>query len=260
MSQWKTINIDTESAISRTEVFKEIISILEDFEIDYFYVLLYENESNIVKIRILKENYKKLLPTLRKYNSSEIYFNDDYAAEVKRYGGLQNIDFVESIFCEASSITAYALYNNTIEERILLAIELNSLLFSNLNVSNKSLKELYEFLSETWLIFSYNSFNIKIKNIDKLSYSLQSQLSNYSLNKKSELLNYKKLIKNIDNLHYKDYHQENPNYSLNLVKKVSNLKIDKPLFNTIISLAHMNFNKLGLFPHIESTVYKILSK
>lgn len=54
--------------------------------------------------------------------------------------------------------------------------------------------------------------------------------------------------------------QENPVYSTSLRFFIQDRNLDKGLINAIISLAHMNFNRLLFFPHVESVIYKLLSK
>ncbi len=210
------------------------------------------------KFRI-KDNKLQAIKTVLENYLPGIIINRDYHPEEKRYGGKQNLNIIEEVFCMSSYITSYYLGSKTVEERILLAIELNDILFQQLQIQKTDLKKIYLYLNETWLNYSTEVLNIKVKNIEYISNSLMQKLSRHTLTNIPYINEYYSLIFKLNNLNYKNFEQENPEYSVNLAKLTTELELNKPFFNTIISLAHMNFNRLGLFPHIESIIYKILS-
>ncbi len=185
----------------------------------------------------------------------------DYQPEVKRYGGKQNLPTIESIFCESSNLTSSFVNNINEEEKILLSLDLTSLLFNSLEIKKEDLKELYRFLHEIWASYSVESFNLKVENIDLIVKSLDERINKINYNKQE--INYKSYIQEISlikNMTYIDNDQENPVYSTSLRTFIQDRNIDKGLINAIISLAHMNFNRLLFFPHVESVIYKLLSE
>jgi thiopeptide-type bacteriocin biosynthesis protein len=261
LSQWKTISgcfFDTkkmENFASRVMFF------LKDNKIDFFYVFLFEENKNVVKIRIRNTEYNKKILNELKIKIPSICITDDYQPEVKRYGGEQNIYHIERLFCASSYITSTQLANTEIESRILLSIKLNDLLFDNLNLPEVHLKNLYSHISDSWANYSSDILNIKINNIEKLANSLKLHINQfkYDFTNYQKINNYKEYTEYITTLNYKDYNQENPVYTNGLRNFIVKLGINKPFLNVVMSLAHMNFNRLGIYPHLESTVYKMLS-
>lgn len=222
-------------------------------------MILYENNNNIIRIRIQNKDLENFISIFNIDSYSNIYFEDSYNPEFERYGGLENINVIENIFCEVSAITACEVYKPSIYNRILLVMDLNNILFEKLNVNKKQLNKIYDCLSKVWLDYSNNFLNIKVKNIESVALTLNEKLEQSNFNKSNIWIEYQQAIKQLEELYYTDYCQENPVYSDDLRGLLKDLEINKPFFNTIASLAHMNYNKLALFPHIEGVVYKALS-
>lgn len=260
LSQWKTISGYFNDSKKAENFASKIIFFLKNYEIDFFYVFLFEKNKNVVKIRVKETENNIIVLNKLKTKIPSICITNDYQHEVKRYGGSQNVYYIEKIFCASSYITSTQLAKTSIESRILLSIKLNEILFNNLNLSKGYLKHLYSHISDSWAKYSSDILNIKINNIEKLANSLKRHINQFECDiTKFQINNYKESTKCLTTLNYNDYNQENPLYSNGLRNLIGNLGINKPFFNAVLSLAHMNFNRLGIYPHLESTVYKMLS-
>lgn len=258
---WKTISCYFENYAKVEEFINKVVYFLKSNKVDFFYVRLFENNKYIAKIRIKDNKCNQKILNLLHYNISNFSLTDDYQPEIKRYGGKHNVKHIERIFCVSSNITSNQLSNKDIVPRILLSIKLNTIIFDELELTTEVLKEMYSHLSETWLIYSSNVLNLKINNIDSVAKSLKRYINQYKFDFSDPYYQqYKESIYSLKKLNFHDYGQENPLYSDGLKKFIVNRRINKPFLNVIISLAHMNFNRLGIYPHIESTVYKMLSK
>ncbi|KWZ76585.1 thiopeptide-type bacteriocin biosynthesis domain protein [Heyndrickxia coagulans] len=238
----------------------KVTKLLKQNNIAFFYVCLFDNNLPSVKIRIPNKKYNQQLSNILHSNISNIIITDEYQPEIKRYGGKQNIDYIERLFCLSSKLTATYFCKEKIELRILLAIKLNNFLFEKIKLNNNQRTTLFSLLSEIWEDYTKENLNFYIGDINYLAKMLKKRMNIYKLNLPSDIYNeYVSNLSCLDNLLFEDYNQENPKYSNDLKYFIINSGINKPLLNIIISLAHMNFNRLGIFPHVECTIYKMLS-
>lgn len=260
LSQWITIKENFVEVKKMEEFVYNLTSILKKEKIKFFYTCLFENYIFVARIRIENNvlNIKMISEVYSDVSESSLIF--DYKPEIKRYGGESNLPIIENIFCESSYITSSLLFHKDIEERILVVIDLTQILFNSLEIKREDIKELFVFIYEIWVNYSYHILNMRVDNVQGIVDSLRERIDRYKRNEqKSIYIEYERSVNLLKNLTYFDRGQENPEYSALLKSFIIDRGINKPFINVIISLAHMNFNRLVLFPHIESIVYKLLS-
>lgn len=238
-----------------------MVKFLKQNDIKFFYTILFESNINVIKIRILEENFEILNEYFIKNNNIKISVNNDYRPEILRYGGKENIYQIEEIFCKASFLQSEILFKENFLKKILLVLELNKNLFNFIDISSEEIKKIYLFLSQMWMEYAKTNFGIEIKNIKNISENLFDDIIKEEIEiNKNELNDYIYEVKKIKKLNYINTVYETPKYSENMKEILEKMNINKTLFNILISLAHMNFNRLELYPHLECVVYRILSE
>lgn len=259
----------------------------------FFFVRLLE-ESPVIKFRVKTKAKAKvsnlILKHLRSYPSGSIskeeYFlryrpelnpdvwiphgtmkESNYIPEYERYGGSEIMEMVEQSFFFSSIIIGKA-YENSLSwvQKLNISYHMNKVLFDQLFISLTDKNSYLEYVGDTWLNYSKSTFI-------HLNKEQLMKIAKRSLHSKDEILRFDKalideeyLFKYIDCavkiktdlLKLKPSLLETPQYSVELSNFLKTCDDTyTPLL--IISLVHMNNNRLGIFPHSEAALYYIFS-
>ncbi|PZM66147.1 hypothetical protein DOE73_08160 [Paenibacillus dendritiformis] len=259
----------------------------------FFFVRLLE-ESPVIKFRVKTKDKSKISNLILKHLwnypsgliSKEEYFlryrpglnpdiwiphgtlkESNYTPEYERYGGKEIMEMIERSFFYSSAIIGKA-YENSLnwKQKINISYHINKVLFDQLNFEQTTKNSYLEYVGDTWLNYSKSTFlHMNKEQLMKIAKS--------SLNSKDQILRFDKTL--IDEEYLFKYRKCAEKIKTNLLKIKPNLletpqhsvelsillrtcdDIYTPLL--IISLVHMNNNRLGIFPHSEAALYYIFS-
>lgn len=189
------------------------------------------------------------------------YLHDKYMKEIERYGGSSNLKVIEDFFCCSSSLICDFINRGPdIYRKIHFLIRLNHLTLGKLAIAESNFAHLYYLLGDIWLRYSLKEFSFKVKDINILTEEMSNTLNQYSSANISVPIDYESHLLRVYKQCYYNFNQENPTYVSALNNFIYDYNLSKPLLNCLISLNHMNANRLGIFPHIEAIIYKVMAK
>ncbi|GAA0845076.1 thiopeptide-type bacteriocin biosynthesis protein [Bifidobacterium pullorum subsp. gallinarum] len=259
----------------------------------FFFVRLLE-ESPVIKFRVKTKDKEKvsnlILNRLRNYPSGSIskdeYFlryrpeldpdvwiphgtmkESNYIPEYERYGGIEIMEMVEESFFLSSYIIGKA-YESSLNwvQKVNVSYHMNKILFDQLNISLIDKNSYLEYVGDTWLNYSKSTFvhlnKKQLMKIAKGSLDLEDEILRFDnvLIDEKYLSKYINCIVKIKTklLKLKPSLLETPQYSDELSDFLKTCDDTyTPLL--IISLVHMNNNRLGIFPHSEAALYYVFS-
>lgn len=273
----------------------DIYKSLTEHSLKFFFTRLNE-ETPTLNIKVLVDNHntvelverlisQKIKSQKFKCIDSDFYYNNyrpdlntsqwlphgvvvknKYIYEDDRYGYL-NQKYIEEFFCSSTRIICeFLLKSPSIVDKVFFSIKINKLLLTNLlqmhqlDIHNFCLAAI-----ETWkkyIIENYTNINLEndlttIKEVDIEDYILLKEKISIDINEEVNYIsNYKKSLFDLNNIdlncsNYKEY----PKFSDGLRE----VRKSYPSIGLVLSLIHMNNNRLDIKPISEILFYKLLS-